>query len=405
MVNENSPMVDIALEAKDTSDDVRQTILAIEASVKHVDNTVVNMPLSGVSDFIDNYPTPKPEVAPGFVGYAVDTSKNEYDITHIYKKQVYPPAQEEFFQYNGNVQLSENWTNIEMFNDSVTIQRNDNKFVFSTPDGVEFKRLTLPYSPSHTFMLHGYDNGYEDLYMIGAEYNSTGSKYRVECYNSQGDLVKTVYFKTKYYFYHGFAFNGEHFYSISRHDSGADRYLDKYNADGTYVDSIKLIDTNMEIIEITANYVLCFGLTIRTKCFVYTKELTFVIDIPTGVTTSGNNYNKSISLFGFDHVYIRFTNYVLLIDLVNKTSKTVQSGVSGTLISYFGSYCLVMLNTYFYKFDHNGDKFHITKPKAPTDFFGLSSNGSMTMGVRGTGGYSYTDLADKELTCLAKKRG
>ncbi len=65
MVNENSPMVDIALEAKDTSDDVRQTILAIEASVKHVDNTVVNMPLSGVSDFIDNYPTPKPEVAPG----------------------------------------------------------------------------------------------------------------------------------------------------------------------------------------------------------------------------------------------------------------------------------------------------------------------------------------------------
>nr|WP_312984375.1 hypothetical protein [Clostridioides sp.] len=85
MINENSPTADIALEAKDTSNDVKQIAMGIEAYCKHVDNTVTTMPLSGVSEFIDNFPTGKPTITPGYIGYANDKNGGKYDITSIEK--------------------------------------------------------------------------------------------------------------------------------------------------------------------------------------------------------------------------------------------------------------------------------------------------------------------------------
>lgn len=83
MLTASSPISEIALEAKDTSDDVKQVAMAIEASCKHVDNTVTTIPLSGVSEFIDNFPIGKPEITPGYVGYANDKNGSEYDVSNI----------------------------------------------------------------------------------------------------------------------------------------------------------------------------------------------------------------------------------------------------------------------------------------------------------------------------------
>jgi hypothetical protein len=110
LVNENSSMAEIAIDAKETSNDVLQTTLAIESSVRHVDGSVTTMPLSCTSEFIDNYPVPKPEVAEGFVGYAVDTNKNEYDITVIGYN--YIPSSGDKFAGLGTITTNSNNNNL-----------------------------------------------------------------------------------------------------------------------------------------------------------------------------------------------------------------------------------------------------------------------------------------------------
>lgn len=94
MINSLSPISEIALEAKDTSDDVRQITMSIEASCKHIDNTVTSMKISDVPKFIDEFPTSGIIITPGMVGYGVDTKDVEYDITSIEYKTTFPDKKE-----------------------------------------------------------------------------------------------------------------------------------------------------------------------------------------------------------------------------------------------------------------------------------------------------------------------
>lgn len=83
MLTGNSPISEIALEAKDTSDDVRQIAMGIEASCKHVDNTVNSIKLGEVPKFVDDFPVPDITINPDMVGYGVDTEGIDYDIISI----------------------------------------------------------------------------------------------------------------------------------------------------------------------------------------------------------------------------------------------------------------------------------------------------------------------------------
>lgn len=96
MITETSPISEIAIEAKDTSDDVRQVSMAIEASCKHVDHNVSSIKLSDVPKFIDDFPISNIEITPGMVGYGVDTKGVDYDITSIGYKTIYPNDKEVF---------------------------------------------------------------------------------------------------------------------------------------------------------------------------------------------------------------------------------------------------------------------------------------------------------------------
>jgi hypothetical protein len=405
MINENSSMADIALEVKDATFNAMQVNSAIKASVKQLDDTITNIKLSEVPEFIDNYPVSKPEIKDGYVGYAVDTSDNEYDVTNRFYKYTYPPAQEEFFQYNGQFAMPENFSTIEMFSDSINVQVAGYTLVYSTPDGKEFKRVTIPYTPVYTFMFHGYYSGYEDMYMVSRTASTIDSSYLIDCYNSQGVLSKSIYLKAKYSYYYDFTFDGEYFYSISRHTGSSDRYIDKYDSEGTYINSVLVpSDIIPKHVVVTTNYVMCFDDSSISKRKLYDKNLVFVSELTSSAPYS-RTYNQTVSLFGLDHVYIRFGDYVMLFDLMNKTSNLIESGSNNTRISYFNSNCLMIKNTSFYKLDYKGNKFDIVKPKSPVNLTGLASDGSMIMGFAGAYGYSYSDFAEQELACLAQKRG
>nr|WP_312985518.1 hypothetical protein [Clostridioides sp.] len=100
MINETSPIADIAIEAKDTSDDVRQISMGIEASCKHIDHSVTSMPLSDVPKFIDDFPISDIEITPDMVGYGVDTKDNDYDVISINNEISFPGSQEILYKQN-----------------------------------------------------------------------------------------------------------------------------------------------------------------------------------------------------------------------------------------------------------------------------------------------------------------
>lgn len=404
MINETSPIAEIAVEAKDTSDDIRQISMGIEASCKHINNTVTSMKLSDVPQFIDDFPIPGIEITPGMIGYGVDTKNNEYDITHIFEKQIYNGSDNEL-TYDGKLTFPIDSIDMHMFFNGNIVQQSSNVLYFSDSSGNSIINITEPSVPAFSYMYHGsfYCGQSSDLYCVGIRDTIPGSKFYINLYNSSGELVSTSRIKSEYYYYHSFAFDGEHFYILSRHTTEADRFLDKYKLNGDYVGSYAFDTSAIDHINCTENYITCFYALNAVLTCVH-KDLSSSFTIP---RPSTNNFtiSSSIPLYGLDVVVAKFGNSVAFYDLSKIISKFIDSK-SGTYCSYFGSYCLYYSSVSgFQLIDLSGSVSQLKPLSLAKTFVGVSSNGKKIACKFNLEKHIYTNNATIKKACFAQKRG
>lgn len=403
MITETSPITDIAVEAKDTSDDVRQVAMAIEASCKHIDNTVTSMKLSDVPQFIDDFPTPGIEITPDMVGYGVDTKNNEYDITYIFEKQVYEGTGDEL-TYDMQSKFPTNISNAEMFSDENIVQRNNNVLYFSNPSGEQIGYIVEPDSPK-SYMYHGSFYGKTDLYFTGIQKTSSDSNYNINAYDSSGALVNNIAIKSTYYSYHSFAFDGEYFYILTNHSTSGERFIDRHKVNGDYIDSYSLgTSSGHTRVNCTENYIICFLYSLNLPPMRIHKDFSSssTIIIP---STTNVDVSETFPLYGLDSIVIRCGNHVALYDLSQKTS-TLVGLVANTFCSYFGSYCLYYTPVNGLQYiDYTGKIFQLNPKALAKTFVGITSNGKKIACRYNLEKYVYTNNATIKKACFAQKRG
>lgn len=401
MLTPNSPISEIALEAKDVSDDVKGVSLAIEASCKHIDHDVSSMPLSNVPKFVDDYPVPGITINPGMVGYGVDTKNNDYDITHIFEKQIYNVS--DMFEYKFQGKLPVDVVEFHMFSDKRIVQRGTSVIYFSDETGDNSMTVTEPYAPNKSYMYHGSFYGVQDLYLTGIQRTNAGSRYYINAYNSLGDRVSTTFIKSEYNAYYDFAFDGEFYYILSGHTTTANaRYIDKHNLSGDLVSSFPLPTGLFDHINCTDNYIF-IGLYSSSLSVSVPKDFSESFTIK-NINSSGTTISGSQSMYGLDYIVVTYGGFTVTYDLASQTFKYHGQYTLANL-TYFGSYVLMYSSGILRILDRSFGITSIQLTNLPRAYTQIASNGESLAGKYILEKHMYDSKATKQLACLAKKRG
>lgn len=295
--------------------------MAVEASVKHIDNSVVNMPLSGVQRFIDDFPIPKPEVTEGCAGYAIDTSNNEYDITVIGYN--YIPRAGDTFGGLGTLTTNANNKDVYVLKNGYFICIRNNEVSLHTGGSSSLvTKITLTSALSVSSKIDIDNNEYvaftttndklvsvflydSELNLVNTfdssstginhvRYQASGGLFFIVCYNSNMTLVSVYDFYTGKYLKaiivdysilsatHAFA-NDEFIYILK-----SNGYLEVYDKD-----SITLISNNIRTTTETVRNACYFG---YKKLFIMTTNNNgFVFDLVLNKSTSTRSYGSTIN--------------------------------------------------------------------------------------------------------------
>lgn len=401
MINETSPISEIAIEAKDTSDDVRQISMSIEASCKHVDHSVTSMKLSDVPKFIDDFPMSGIDITPGMVGYGVDTKGIEYDVSNIFEKLIYDVN--DILVYSGLKKVPSTYTEMYMFSDNRIVQRSSISLLFSDNEGDQISSVEVSSIPSSAFMYHGSFYGETDLYLVGIVETTSNSKYNVSAYNSSGELVFKTFLQSVHYRYYDLSFDGKYFYVLSSMSSGDSvRTITKYNLDGNSVDSFKLPSNNFSKISCTSNYVFAC-MTSASKPVAVNKDFSDSSEF-LNFNSSGTSASLIVPMYGLDCVVVTYEGYTASYDLT--TSTLVYHGqYTNAKASYFGSYVLLLSSGALYILDQLLTIKRIALPNLVRTYTNIASNGDSVAFRYVLEKHLYDNKAVKQLVAKAQKRG
>jgi hypothetical protein len=393
LVNENSPILDIALEANDVTDDVKQSQLAIETSVKHVDNTVDGIKLSEVPEFIDNYPISKPEIKDGYVGYAVDNEGGKYDVTVIGNMYY-----NNYKDFSGNVTQTTNFVNNTIFvlhNGNFVSINVHNELVLHSSIGTVINKIEFSSSMYK----------WNKIEVDGIEYVavsiSDDKAKRVDLYSTEDLTIIMSYDSSFALAYHiRYESSGGLFFIISNSGGTSVSVYDFYT--GEHLSNITLATSNISTAYAFAdsNYIYM----LNNQCYVsYVDRSTYTV-IESKQMKGGQL--RTACYFGDKKIFCADISGVgIVYDLVTKTASPSQNySSSSSLTCMSDGFCAVILvDNQFYKIDESGTRIYTNT--SPQGSMSSSYSYPYWYQYRNNYFYKFKDLNDIKLIAKAKKRG
>lgn len=342
MIDSTNTISEIATEVQNTANSVEEVYMMINATIEKIGGTTPN-PLSGISEFVDNFATGKPEITPGMVGYSIDTDLNEYDVSVIGNSYIPFSGSGTAFGALGTNTTTHinNW--IHILRDGRFFATSPNNYLTLQPryGGGGLKQVLLKSSPYRSDKIEINNEEYIAISTIGEK------EQYIFLYDSELDLVR--YFDSSHCeIFHSQYYASSDLFFITSY-GGAKKTVSIYNTNtGEFIKNIALNNLGVSIAFTFADEDYIYIVDgVADVNYYNRKTYEFVEKISTSTASL-----KTACYFGDKKMFILYTNSNgFVLDLVKKTltSTRAYSSSSNTRVFSDGFTCVITYNNRFFK--------------------------------------------------------